>query len=241
MNMKKIEKTGNQIVFTAKIDETSANSIRRYLNQIPILAVDEVEISKNDSALYDETVAHRIGLVPLKMEGGNGKKKRELKLEVKGEKTVYSGDLKGNPAVVYKNIPLTTLNKNKELKLVATVKSGKGFEHSKFSPGLMFYRNVSEIILDEEFYEDIKKVFPNIEIKEKGNKIIVIDKRKKDLADFCEGLANKKGKNAEVNLKDELVITVESFGQMNAENIFKKSLDTLKKDLASLKKDLKKA
>ncbi len=30
--MKKIEKTENQIIFTAEIDETVANSIRRYVN-----------------------------------------------------------------------------------------------------------------------------------------------------------------------------------------------------------------
>jgi len=239
--MKKIEKTGNQIVFTAEMDETLANSLRRYINQIPVLAVDEVEISKNDSALYDETIAHRIGLVPLKMEGNAKKKGGKLKLSVKREGTVYSGDLTGNPAIVYKKIPLTTLNNNKELELIATVKTGKGSEHSKFSPGLMFYRNASEIILNREFYENIKKVFPNVEIREKGNKIIITDNRKKEIADFCEGLANDKREEVEVNIKDELVITVESFGQMSAESIFKKSIETLKKDLASVAKKIKKS
>ena len=66
--MKTINKKNNQITFTANIDESLANAIRRYIDQIPILAVDEVEISKNDSPLYDETVAHRIGMVPLKMD-----------------------------------------------------------------------------------------------------------------------------------------------------------------------------
>ena len=64
--MKKIEKSENQIVFSAEMEETLANSIRRYINHIPTLAIDEVEISKNDSALYDETIAHRIGLIPIK-------------------------------------------------------------------------------------------------------------------------------------------------------------------------------
>ena len=238
--MKKIEKTGNQIVFTAEINETLANSIRRYITQIPILAVEEVEISKNDSALYDETIAHRIGLIPLKMEGSEKKKQGKLKLDVKKEGTVYSGDLKGSPAVVYKNIPITTLNNNKELQLVATVKAGKGFEHSKFSPGLMFYRNVVEVVLDKEFYEEIKKTCPNVEILEKGNKITIIDNKKREVADFCEGLANKNKKKAEINTKNELVISVESFGQMSVEDIFKKSLETLKKDLASVAKEIMK-
>jgi DNA-directed RNA polymerase alpha subunit len=52
--MKKIEKTANQFVFEAEISETLANAIRRYVNRIPVMAVDEVEISKNDSALYDD-------------------------------------------------------------------------------------------------------------------------------------------------------------------------------------------
>ena len=66
--MKIINKKNNQMTFSAEIDESLANAIRRYVDQIPILAIDEVEISKNDSPLYDETVAHRIGLIPLKME-----------------------------------------------------------------------------------------------------------------------------------------------------------------------------
>ncbi len=120
------------------------------------------------------------------------------------------------------------------------MRAGKGSEHSKFSPGLMFYRNVVEIILDKEFYEEIKKVFQNAEMQEKGDKIIIIDDKKREIADFCEGLANKKNKKIEINPKNELVITVESFGQTSAENIFKKSIETLKKDLASLEKEIKK-
>ncbi len=238
--MKKIEKTENQIVFTAEIDETIANSIRRYMNQIPVLAVDEVEISKNDSALYDETVAHRIGLIPLKMEDAAAKKPKKLKLDVKKEGVVYSGELKGSPAVVYKNMPITLLNNNQELQITATVKAGKGSEHSKFSPGFMFYRNVAKIIIDKEFYEEIKKVCLGAEISEKGNKIIIMDNKKRDIADVCEGIANKNKKKAEINPTGEIIITIDSFGQMSVENIFKKSIGTLKKDLASVAKEIKK-
>jgi len=238
--MKKIEKNENQIVFTAEINETLANSIRRYIGQIPVLAIDEVEISKNDSALYDETIAHRLGLIPLKAEKTSEKKPGKLSLNIKREGIVYSGDLKGHPAVVYKNIPITTLSGDRELQLSTITRAGKGAEHSKFSPGLMFYRNVSEITLDKEFYEEIKKIFPDAEIKEKGQKIIIIDNKKREVADVCEGIADKKKKRAETEKKDELVITVESFGQIPPGEVFIKSIEALKKDLALLAKNVDK-
>ena len=241
--MKKIEKTENQVVFTAEISDTLANSIRRYINQIPVLAVDEVEISRNDSPLYDETVAHRIGLVPLKADKSANVEKTsgKLKLEVKKEGIVYSGEIKGQPAVVYKSVPITALAKNQELQLTATVKAGKGFEHAKFSPGIMFYRNVSEITLDKEFYDEIKEIVPEDRIKEKGNKITIVDNKKKDVADVVEGICNRRGKKAEIEEKDELVITLESFGQMDVEDILKKSVQILKKDLNEVSKQVGKA
>src|SRR3989304_2406390 len=76
--MKLIEKNKDQIVFAAEIDESLANAIRRYVNHVPVLAVDELEISRNDSPLYDETVAHRVGLIPIKMGKAFEKKKKTL-------------------------------------------------------------------------------------------------------------------------------------------------------------------
>jgi DNA-directed RNA polymerase I and III subunit RPAC1 len=93
--MKLINKKDDKIIFSAEIDESLANAIRRYLNQIPIFAVNEVVIEKNDSPLYDETIAHRIGLIPLKIEKKPEKKNLKLNLNVKKEGVVYSNELKG--------------------------------------------------------------------------------------------------------------------------------------------------
>ena len=134
--MEILDKKENQITFRAEIEDSLANAIRRYINQIPILSIDEVEIYKNDSPLYDETVAHRIGLIPLNMDKSvNEKTEMELKLTVKGEGMVYSGDMKGALGVVYDRIPITSLGEEGELQVVAYAKTGKGSEHSKFSPG----------------------------------------------------------------------------------------------------------
>ncbi|MBU2616688.1 MAG: DNA-directed RNA polymerase subunit D [Nanoarchaeota archaeon] len=239
--MKKIEQTDNQIVFTAEMDKTIANAIRRYINHVPTLAVDEVEISKNDSALYDETVAHRIGLVPLKMEKAGAKKKMELKMDVKREGSVYSGDLVGNPKVVYDNMPLTILSAGQEIQLSATVTSGTGAEHAKFSPGMMYYRNVSEISLDKDLSQEIAKLNLSNEIQTKGNKIVLIDDKKREVLDVCEGVAKKNGKPAEVETTGNIVLTLESFGQMPVGDIFVNSIGALKKDLDNFSKTIGKA
>lgn len=235
--MKIVDKKENQATFIADIDETLANAIRRYLNHIPIIAVDEVEISRNDSPLYDETVAHRLGLIPLKQSGA--RKTGTLSLDAKKEGFVHSGDISGDAKVVYDKIPITYLNKDQEVSMKATLTTGKGIEHSKFSPGLMFYRNMAEITVDKETYEGAKEILADNEIKEKGNKVTVIDDKKKEAADILESVAYKKGKKAEVEIKDGLIVSLESFGQMDVIGIFEKSVEELKKDLSEVSKAIK--
>ena len=234
--MKIIEQKEKKLIFSMKIEEELANAIRRHINQIPVFAIDTVEISKNGSPLYDETIAHRLGLIPLETENNQIKKNTKLKLSVKKEGIVYSGDLKGTK-LAYENMPITTLNKNQELEVKATVNVGLGIEHSKYSPGLMSYRNVSKITMDKEFSDKVKEICSN-EIKEKGNKIVVYDDKEKPILDVCEGICNANGKKAEVSFNDELIINLESFGQINVKNVFKKSLDELKKDLSKIPKKL---
>mgnify|MGYP001587156120 CR=1 FL=1 len=63
-------KSGEESIFILNgINVAIANTIRRLvLDEVPTLAVEELNLTKNSSALYDETVAHRIGLVPLKTD-----------------------------------------------------------------------------------------------------------------------------------------------------------------------------
>jgi len=239
--MKTMNKENNEIVFKVEINEGLANAIRRYVNQIQILAIDEVEISKNDSPLYDETIAHRVGLIPLKMDGKiHEKNKITLKLNSKKEGYVYSEELHGGLDVVYKKIPITSLNKGQELVLTATTRIGTGSEHAKFSPGLIHYRNIANIKIPKNCLKEVTNSCPKNILKIKEDKIVVEDSEKCDLCEACVDFCKKEGKDLiELEPTKELIITIESFGQIEADEIFNKSIETLKKDLAHISKNLK--
>ena len=220
--MKIINKKDEQIVFAAEIDESLANAIRRYLNQITIIAVEDVEISKNDSPLYDETIAHRIGLIPLRMDKLiNEKTTVKLKLSSKKEGMVYSGELTGGVKVAYDKIPITSLKKGQELEIVAAAKVGKGNKHSKFSPGIMFYRNVADVKIDKDCPQEVVNICPQKILKQENGKIVVEDNYKCDMCESCVELCKKQGKDSiELVPTKELVIALESFGQLAVEEIF---------------------
>ncbi len=129
------------------------NAIRRtVMAEVVIPAVEKVFIAENSGVLYDEILAHRIGLVPLKGGeglvrpsecdcGGKGCPRCEaiLTLEVEAPEdsfTVYSGRLKpeGSVFVANNDIPLAVLNKGQKIALEAHARLGSGKEHAKWQP-----------------------------------------------------------------------------------------------------------
>jgi len=239
--MKIIEEKENQMKFTAEIEESLANAMRRYINQISILALDEIEISKNDSPLYDETIAHRIGLIPLKMEkNANEKTEISLKLTFKKEGFIFSEELKGAVKIVYDKIPITFLKEKEEMEITAIAKLGKGVNHSKFSPGLMFYQNVVEIKIDKDCPEEVIGVCPKNILKLENGKIVAKEEVKCDMCEACiECLIKKKKESIKLIPTNELMITLESFGQIEIKEMIKKSIEELKKDLSDITKKVK--
>lgn len=231
--MKIVEKKDTKLAFACEIEESLANAIRRYTFEIPVLAIDEVEIAKNDSALYDETIAHRLGLVPIILPKTVPKTKTlSLSLASKKEGLVYSGELKGEVKVSYDQIPLTDLTKGQEISLKAFLRLGKGKEHSKFSPGLMVYRNVMDISGGKTDKTEAASV-QVMNVKEQGD-------GKAALANELEGTyKGAKGETFSIVPSKELLITLESFGQMPVQDMFNKAIAELKDDLSEVSKKVK--
>ncbi len=216
MKIEILDKKENELVFMIEgINNVIANTIRRaIIAEVPTMAIDEVEFVKNQTPLYDEILAHRIGLVPIKTdlkayslkEEASGKATTELKftLKTKGPKTVYSGDLvsKDKECVpVYDNIPIAILLKDKELVLEATAILGKGKEHMKFAPGLCYYVNAP-----------VK--FKNLD----------------DLKDESQEVS-----------KDKFIFFIESWGQLSCKEMVDEALRILDKKLEEIGKKIVKA
>ena len=119
------------------------------------MAIDDVVIQQNSSVLYDEILAHRLGLIPLstdlkgyvlpqdcscKTDLGCSKCRVLLVLNAIATdevKTIYSGDLRSEDDSVkpyVDNIPIVKLAPDHEIKLEAFAKLGKGRDHAKWQP-----------------------------------------------------------------------------------------------------------
>jgi DNA-directed RNA polymerase subunit D len=230
------------------MNEELANAIRRSVSEILILAVDEVEIDKNDSALYDEMLAHRIGLIPFEegkkvqefVEGDKPgtKNQAQISLKMKGPCTVYSGDFKGEIKPIHDKMPIVILEKDQELQLVAFARLGKGKDHAKHSPGLVHYRNVSEITVKKsEAKEALEKMKDSLITPLKGEvKVGDVYKSSADI-DYVENFAEDG--SVEVKPGKEIVLIIESWGQKSPKEIFSEAVKALDKNLKGFLKALK--
>jgi DNA-directed RNA polymerase subunit D len=136
---------GNEMEFVLK-DATIAfaNAIRRMgMSQVPVFAIDSVTFYENNSAVFDEYLANRLGLIPLTSDGSHKADEEVLfSLEAEGPRIVYSKELKSsNPKVkcAYGNIPIIKLGEDRTIRLEAKARVGTGVEHAKFQAGIVSY------------------------------------------------------------------------------------------------------
>tara|TARA_B100001971_G_C18069152_1_gene472126 strand:- start:12 stop:680 length:669 start_codon:yes stop_codon:yes gene_type:complete len=215
------DKKEDKISFITDMSISLANAIRRSVLEIPVMAIDEVEIAQNDSALYDEVLAHRIGLIPIKTSKVSGKEVK-FKIKEKGRKIVDSTDLKPNVGTEFK-LPITILEEGQEIALTAIARIGTGNEHIKYSPGLAYYKhNVDEDVLSFVKIDREGKVsYDEKELKERK------------LSEEQMNKIKKLGKS------DELIFNIESWGQIDVKNIFTQAIEVLDKNLNELNKAVK--
>ncbi len=130
-----------------KVKETSfafMNALRRaVISELEAFAAEEVDIYENNSPMFNEYIANRLGLIPLTYEENYGEGiDITLSLNAEGPCMVYSRDLKSSDErikVFNDNIPIIKLGANQKLRLEAKVGRGTAKKHAKFQSGIASY------------------------------------------------------------------------------------------------------
>ncbi len=217
-----------------------ANVLRRAISfETPVMAIEDVYFTANSSALYDEIIAHRLGLISLKVPKvgsykfpdscickGKGCKNCHImfELKVKGPKTVYAKDLvaKGKGIeVAYPETLLVKLTEGQKLELKAVANLGIGRTHVKWSPALVYYTN----------YTTAKS--GGKEIKSKNP--VEFSRRLLDMGEKATSLEGIKGKVEITKSKDKFIFNIESWGQLTPKELLQASVKVIKDKTKSLK------
>jgi len=237
-----------------------ANSIRRAaLRDVPILAIDEVEFKVNDSAMYDEIIAHRLAMVPLITpqkgyvlpgecgcsEGRCEKCSVDLALKAEGPSMVFSESLKPSDEQVRpvsSSIPIVKLESGQRLELVAIARLGFGREHAKWQPGVIAYKYMPVLEFNPKLCNacgDCVKACPReiLEVVEK--KVRVKDLSQCTVCKTCMETCSTKAIRVYGD-PTKFIFRVESTGSLPPDQIILKALDSLQARFEEFPKLVKK-
>jgi len=170
----KILEQGDKPVEWMKFKLTGApvsfvNALRRVIiSELVTLSIEDVNLLKNNSAFYDELLALRLGMVPIKADPTVYEDKPDFKvafvLKGEGPCTLFSRDMQPmDPEIApaFPDIPLVRLVAGQEVELEAWATPGTAKQHVKWQGGHAYFTQTKEN--DYEFYVES---FGNMPVKE---------------------------------------------------------------------------
>lgn len=253
-------------------DPTLANALRRTLiADIPKLAIEDVEFHlgpirdedgneyESISPLFDETISHRLGLIPLPTDLKLFEFKNKCKcngegcpsctvlysLNKKGPCTVYSGDLEpvGDAKLRAADdlIPIVKLGEGQALLIYATAVLGTGKDHAKWSVAHgVGYKYFPSIRIDQKKCDKvggcIKKCPQNI-LKMDGGKVIIESPDKCTMCNACVQVCTNKAITVTGD-ETKFLFQFETDGSMSAAVALKTALDILMKKFSGFRDGL---
>lgn len=268
MNVKILEHTDRSIRFIIEGASLAfVNAIRRIsIAEVPSMAVDYVYFIENNSPLYDEIIAHRIGLIPLTSDKALEKyappevcKENEerpncyarLYLEVEATSTskiIYSGSMVSDDKdvkPVYDNIPIVVLGPGQKLAFEARARLGRGKEHAKWSPvSVATHKYMPKIVID---YTKCKapecmkcvNVCPKKVLKLEDNRIKIVNEMECNLCRQCVRVCPEGA--IKVSWKpNTYIMYIESTGVLKPERIVLEAAKILRGKAETLLRELEK-
>jgi DNA-directed RNA polymerase subunit D len=267
VEIKVLEKDDRNMRLLIKgVDVPYVNALRRVIiSEVPCMAIDEVVMLENSSIMQDETIAHRLGLVPLKTdlesynlpedckcqsEFGCNLCRVTLTLDVEakeGTRSVYSGELVSeNKEVtpVSDTIPIAKLAKEQKLRLEAYARLGKGKNHAKWQPvSMCAYKYFPKIQISSKHCDSCGKcvnICPRKVLAKTGDKIEVKDLVACTLCQDCVEACSQDPKAIQVGWEENtFIFSLESSGALKPDRILEEAVRILDRQLKEFEGQIK--
>ncbi len=248
MDIKKVYEDGQVTKYLVKgVSIGFMNSLRRTItNNVPCLAVEEVTIYANDSVIFDEMLANRLGLLPIKTDLKSYKQGDTVKLilEKEGPGMVTSKDIKCTDPkieIIDKKVYITKLGKEDKIKIEMKAIMDVGRGHAKHQSAIIAYHEVASIN-NEKTHKNIKELMeelPKGAVESKAGKLFLMDPYNIKFQNHPVNILEKHGVYLDYS-NNEFVLTIETTGQLTREEIIKTALDNLNLKLEDFKKEVQK-
>jgi DNA-directed RNA polymerase subunit D len=256
----------NMHLLVTGVDVPYMNALRRVIiSEVPCMAIDDVVILENSSIMQDETIAHRLGLVPLKtdLDSYNLPEECECKSEFgcnvcrvtltldveskEGTRPVYSGELNSenkDVVPVSDGIPLVKLAKEQRLKLEAYARLGKGKNHAKWQPvSMCAYKYYPKIEISSKDCDSCGKcveICPKRVLAKTENKIEIKDLMACTLCQDCAEACPRDLRAIKVGWEENsFIFSLESTGGLPPERIMAEAVKILDKQLKEFESQIK--
>lgn len=267
MEIKVLEKDDRNIrLLIRDVDVAYMNALRRVIiAEVPCMAIDEVVVLENSSVMQDETIAHRLGLVPLKTdlesydlpedcscksEFGCNLCRVTLTLDVEakeGTRSVYSGELTSeNKDVipVSDKIPLVKLAKQQRLRLEAYARLGKGKNHAKWQPVSMcaykYFPKINVVSKRCDACGKCVEICPKRVLAKTNGQIEVKNLMACTLCQDCVEACPQDPHTIEVGWEENMfILNIESTGVLSPEEIVIEAVKILDRQLKELETNIK--
>src|SRR3989344_1573873 len=248
MKIQILERTDRELKFVLSDSNPQfANMLRRAaVGEVPVLAVDTVDFYSNDSALYDEVLAHRLGMMPLQFDTkvfktrdncdceGKGCSNCQivLVLDKKGPAVVTAKDIKSADSEtakpLFEDTIIVELFEGQKLKADMTASLGTGRDHAKYQAARCWYRYypmVKQYNKVTNGYE-VEKACAHGAVKVKDGKVEVSPEC--DLSCKIAQTAEPKGAVEVKGDETKFIFFVESISGLKSEEIVQKAIDVIK-------------
>lgn len=263
MEVEILEKSENMVRFILRgTSPPFANALRRIMvAEVPSMAIDDVIIVENTSAMNDEMLAHRLGLIPLKTdlktyvlpedctcksELGCNRCRVILTLETEAgdsRRVVYSDDFKSEDPEVppVSRIPIVKLTPGQKVKLEAYARLGRGKAHAKWQPvSACAYKFLPLVTINPKKCDacgECVKACPKKILQVKDGKLEITEILKCTLCKDCVKACPKGAINVSWD-ETTFIFKIESTGALPVDQIVKEATNILEGKTKALSKEI---